>query len=309
MPWWGHVCRAKHPAVLRTEFPGVVSGGDEKSPPSFALHGGIRKRHAQVEDFMLQPLKRHGEFGRSVIRLMISLPIHQVTNASKFLIFPGDWPVSLVHVCMCMLDLSFCYITCAAVVVIVHWPSDPRHEIHAHVMQASASIHRERHAARVAARARLPGAPSACVLSCVPKNWCTCRPRPVGAVGKRCEPVGMDAIAKMMGTLARYLQTAIDPLHVMLNSIDDLRHSRVCGVTGKHEPAPQEPQKCGKEQQRRSATRVQRQSHGWASARAQLMSSLGVPCKSKSRLLCRSSLVEECDSGGVGLVTTSVLNV
>ena len=28
-----------------------------------------------------------------------------------------------------MLDLSFCYITCAAVVVIVYWPSNPRHEI------------------------------------------------------------------------------------------------------------------------------------------------------------------------------------
>ena len=26
-----------------------------------------------------------------------------------------------------MLDLSFCYITCAAVVVIVYWPSNPRH--------------------------------------------------------------------------------------------------------------------------------------------------------------------------------------
>ena len=28
-----------------------------------------------------------------------------------------------------MLDLRFCYITCAAVVVIVYWPSNPRHEI------------------------------------------------------------------------------------------------------------------------------------------------------------------------------------
>ena len=28
-----------------------------------------------------------------------------------------------------MLDLSFCYITCAAVVVTVYWPSNPRHEI------------------------------------------------------------------------------------------------------------------------------------------------------------------------------------
>ena len=28
-----------------------------------------------------------------------------------------------------MLDLRFCYITCAAVVVTVYWPSNPRHEI------------------------------------------------------------------------------------------------------------------------------------------------------------------------------------
>ena len=27
------------------------------------------------------------------------------------------------------LDLSFCYVTCAAVVVIVYWPGNPRHEL------------------------------------------------------------------------------------------------------------------------------------------------------------------------------------
>ena len=29
----------------------------------------------------------------------------------------------------CMPDLSFCYITCAAVVVIVYWPSNPRDSV------------------------------------------------------------------------------------------------------------------------------------------------------------------------------------
>ena len=37
-----------------------------------------------------------------------------------------------------MLDLSFCYITCAAVVVTVYWPSNPRHEII--ILQASALL-------------------------------------------------------------------------------------------------------------------------------------------------------------------------
>ena len=56
--------------------------------------------------------------------LLGRVPVVQILNRSayQFLTSHGQYP-------WLMLDLSFCYITCAAVVVTVYWPSDPRHEI------------------------------------------------------------------------------------------------------------------------------------------------------------------------------------
>jgi len=51
-----------------------------------------------VEDFMIQPFKSYGEFGRSIIRLMCSLAVYETTRAqpdknkkAKFVMVPGDW--------------------------------------------------------------------------------------------------------------------------------------------------------------------------------------------------------------------------
>lgn len=54
-------------------------------------------KHVTVEDFMLQPFKSCGEFGRSLVRLMTSKAAHETTRAdaatgkqARFVMVPGD---------------------------------------------------------------------------------------------------------------------------------------------------------------------------------------------------------------------------
>ena len=54
-------------------------------------------------------------------------------------------------------DLSFCYITCAAVVGIVYWPSNPRHEIiytYIYYRQLASNMRRRTKSPKVQARTK-----------------------------------------------------------------------------------------------------------------------------------------------------------
>ena len=136
-----------------------------------------------VEDFLLWPFKSYGEFGRSIVGLCTSQLVFDATSKKKIVMVPGDWPAQQFT----------------------------SNVIRQGFLKSPEFLGRYLHACCLAGKTS-------------PKTGAKAVPPAVELWKKweaRCGASGTEAMSEL-GHRAIYLQTTIGPLHVMLNSIEDI---------------------------------------------------------------------------------------